>query len=143
MSPAKRKILSCGAVIVRMTDDEPLFLMLRAFRHWDFPKGVNEAGETPEETMVREISEETEITDLRFPWGKDYIETGPYNRGKIARYYIAATESEKITLPVNDLLGRPEHSEYRWVTLAEARELASPRVARVLDWAGVTLHVAG
>jgi hypothetical protein len=45
----------------------------------------------------------------------------------------------RVILLVNPALGRPEHDEYRWVTLEEARLLVAPRVAAVLEWAaGVT-----
>lgn len=139
MPGQKPKILSAGAVVVRETDKGPRFLMLRAFRHWDFPKGLVEAGETPKQGALREVREETTITDLEFPFGNVYVETGPYNRGKVARYYLAMTRQTTVELPVNELIGRPEHSEYRWVSLRQARKLASPRVVKVLDWAAENL----
>ena len=39
--------LSCGIVLARRTDEGWLTLMLRAFHHWDFPKGIRERGEEP------------------------------------------------------------------------------------------------
>ncbi|MBT8441525.1 MAG: NUDIX domain-containing protein [Gammaproteobacteria bacterium] len=133
--------LSSGAVVVRHTVDGYVFLMLRAFNHWDFPKGIVEEGESPLEGAVREIEEETTIADVEFPWGEEYVETGPYNRDKVARYYIARTQQAVVDLPVNEDLGRPEHSEYRWVDLYAARELAAPRVRDVLDWAARLIGV--
>lgn len=139
----KPKILSCGVVVVRRTDDGPRFLMLRAFRHWDFPKGLLERGETPKEAALREVREETTLNDLRFPWGDEYIETGPYSRGKVARYYLGETRQTKVELPINEATGRAEHSEYRWVTLEQARKLVSPRVDSVLSWAAGRLGLLG
>ena len=141
MSGHKPKILSAGAVVVRQTDKGLRFLMLRAFRHWDFPKGLVENGETPRQAALREVKEETTIADLEFPWGNSYIETGPYNRGKVARYYLARTRQAKVDLPVNEIIGRPEHSEYRWLSLRQARALVSPRVAKVLAWAADALDL--
>ena len=92
--------LSCGIVIVRRTDAGWLTLMLRAYRNWDFPKGLMEEGETPIEAAVREVGEETGITQLSFDWGDKFIETGPYNRGKVARYYLASTAEENVTLGI-------------------------------------------
>ncbi len=129
------KRLSAGAVVLREANAGRRLLMLRAFRHWDFPKGLVEEGESPLEAAMREIAEETTITDVGFPWGEEFFETGPYNRGKVARYYIAVTTTAHVELPVNELLGRPEHSEYRWVSFEEALSMASPRVAGVVDWA--------
>jgi hypothetical protein len=45
-------------------------------------------------------------------------------------------------LPVNPEIGRPEHNEGRWVTLERARELSSPRVALILEWAAGKLGIA-
>ena len=56
--------LSCGVILVRRTDDGWVTLMLRAFHHWDFPKGIRERGEEPMEAAVREVGEETGVTDL-------------------------------------------------------------------------------
>ena len=69
--------LSCGAVVVRRTDDGWKTVLLRAFHNWDFPKGVREAGEKPMEAALREIGEETGIDDVVFEWGDRYFETGP------------------------------------------------------------------
>ncbi len=54
--------------------------MLRAYRNWDFPKGVHEPGEEPFAAARREVQEETLIDDLRFTWGEDYRETAPYSK---------------------------------------------------------------
>ena len=135
MSGSRPQRLSSGAVVIRATADGLVLLMLRAFRHWDFPKGLVEEGETPVQAAVREIEEETTIDDIAFDWGQEFCETGPYNRDKVARYYIGRTEQARVELPVNEQLGRPEHNEYRWVTFDEARALASPRVRDVIDWA--------
>jgi bis(5'-nucleosidyl)-tetraphosphatase len=131
----KPGLRSCGAVVVRATEDGWRLLMLRVFRHWDFPKGLMEAGETPEQTALREVREESGIADLAFPWGMESLDTGPYSRGKVARYYLAETRTVDVQLLPSPDTGRPEHSEYRWVSIPEARRLATPRVRGVIDWA--------
>ena len=73
--------------------------MLRAYRNWDFPKGLVEEGEDPLAAARREVQEETLIEDLHFDWGDRYIETAPYNRNKVARYYLARSGTEAVTLP--------------------------------------------
>lgn len=127
--------LSSGVVVVRSVGGRWRFLLLRAFSHWDFPKGMVEPGEDPVEAAVREVEEETTLVDLRFDWGSEFIETGPYSRGKIARYYLARTERRDVSMPVNPEIGRPEHCEYRWVGLHEAMRLTTPRVRPVIRWA--------
>ena len=127
--------LSSGAVILRMTNEGWLLLLLRAYRHWDFPKGIVEPGEQPKDAALREIREETTISDMAFPWGDEFFESGPYRRGKVSRYYIGVTERSLIELPVNAELGHPEHDEYRWVNVERASDLVSPRVKLVVEWA--------
>jgi len=133
--------LSAGVVVVRQSGSGWLFLMLRAYRNWDFPKGLVEAGEDPLHAARREVTEETLISDLQFAWGECFFETAPYSRNKVARYYLASTTSEAVTLPVRPELGRPEHHECRWVDLEGALALASPRVEPVVKWAAKILGI--
>jgi len=128
--------------VVRRVPSGWLYLMLRAYRNWDFPKGLVESGEDPLAAARREVHEETLVEDLHFDWGEGYMETNPYNRNKVARYYLARTEVESITLPVSPELGRPEHHEFRWLREDEALELASPRIAAIIRWAAQTLASA-
>ena len=127
--------VSAGVVVVRELNGSWLYLMLRAYRNWDFPKGLVEAGELPIDAALREVREETTLDDLSFDWGLDYMDTGPYNKGKISRYYIARSKETKILLPVNPELGMPEHHEASWVDYAKALDLVSPRLKPVVGWA--------
>jgi 8-oxo-dGTP pyrophosphatase MutT (NUDIX family) len=137
--PSRFTRLSAGVVVARETPEGWRFLLLRAFNHWDFPKGMVEAGEQPLEAAIREVREESLIDDLEFRWGEEHTETGPYSRGKVARYYVASTRTIDVTLTVIEELGRPEHNEYRWVDYDEALQLVSPRVAPVLQWAAARM----
>ena len=56
--------LSCGIVLARETSEGWLTLLLRAYHHWDFPKGLCEEGEEPVDAAVREVREETSIDDV-------------------------------------------------------------------------------
>ena len=127
--------LSCGAVVVRQTDSGWRTLMLRAYANWDFPKGIREDGEGAMEAAIREIGEETGIEDLSFDWGDRFQDSGPYNRGKVARYYLAVTRQSDVVLGIVPELGRPEHHEYRWASFDEAYDMASPRVRLIVQWA--------
>ena len=127
--------LSCGIILVRSGGDGYRTLLLRAFHHWDFPKGLLEDGEEPLQTAKREVREETSIDTTQWPWGERFIETGPYNRGKTARYYLAATEQEDVVMGPSPETGEPEHHEWRWVSFDEAYDLSSPRVREVVVWA--------
>lgn len=127
--------LSCGVVVVRRTDAGWVTLLLRAYRHWDFPKGVREPGEEPLQTALREVAEETGISELEFAWGDRYFETGPYSRGKVARYYIAQTRQVEVEMGPSPETGEPEHHEWRWVSFDAAFDLGAPRVRQIVQWA--------
>jgi 8-oxo-dGTP pyrophosphatase MutT (NUDIX family) len=136
--PGKR--FSAGAVVVRPFPDGWRYLLLRVYRTWDFPKGRLENGETPLQAAVREVEEETTLSDLQFRWGELYAETQPYSGGKIARYYVAESTKQTVALPINAELGRAEHHEFRWVGPDEATRLLPDRLQPVLAWARTLLE---
>ncbi len=109
-------------------------LLLRAYNYWDCPKGVVEPGEDPLSTARREVREETGIEDLEFRWGEQFIETEPYSKNKVARYYFATSPADVVKLPVSAELGRPEHHEFRWLSIRRCPSAARAARGRVLDW---------
>ncbi|BAV32400.1 NUDIX hydrolase [Sulfuricaulis limicola] len=132
----KPPALSAGVVIVRRFGDQYRYLLLRAGNYWDFSKGMVEPGEDPLAAAIREVEEETTLTGLNFHWGHPFIETEPYGKNKIARYYLAESPHGEVFLPVTEELGKPEHDEFRWLEYDAARGLLVPRVLAVLEWAG-------
>ncbi|MDP9089521.1 MAG: NUDIX domain-containing protein [Pseudomonadota bacterium] len=128
--------LSAGVVVVHSAAPAVRYLLLRAYRNWDFPKGLVEPGELPLDAALREVREETTLQDLHFDWGTDFMDTGPYNKGKISRYYIARSAATQVHLPINPELGFPEHQEARWVNFSKALSMVSARLLPVMHWAG-------
>jgi 8-oxo-dGTP pyrophosphatase MutT (NUDIX family) len=126
---------SAGAVVFRRTERGPRLLVLRAYKNWDFPKGLVEPGESDLDCARRECAEETGLSDLAFPFDDEHQDTLAYAGGKVARYFLAETDLTDVRLPVSPELGTPEHHEWRWVSFDEAEELLPPRLAIVLDWA--------
>lgn len=135
MSQTTPKMLSAGFVIVRCREEHWNFLLLRAYRYWDFPKGQTEHGEAPLHAARREVREETALEDLALFWGDVYRETPPYGKGKVARFYVACSGAGEVRMSINPALGKPEHHEYRWLTYKDARRLLVPRLQAVIDWA--------
>ena len=62
----------CYGVIVVYKGEENLFLILQQHDEpiskgsWTFPKGHHEGSESPRETTLRELEEETGITNIEF-----------------------------------------------------------------------------
>lgn len=131
-------VLSAGIVVADRLSAPRRYLLLRAYRNWGFPKGLLEAGETPFAGAQRETREETGLTSLAFPCGEAHRETPPYG-GKIARYYVGVAPTTAVILPVNPMLGRPEHHAFRWVAYEEGLALLVPRLQAILAWAQTTL----
>ena len=127
---------SAGIILIRFKDEKtPKLLLLRSHNFWDFPKGKLEKNENKLQAAIRELKEETGITNISFEWGKVLYETemfGPY-RKKVC-YFLAKTDIENVVLEKNPTSGLLEHEEYRWVTFEEAKELTVGRINKVLEW---------
>ena len=133
--PPHARRFSAGVVVVHVAQGRVQYLLLRAYKNWDFPKGLVEPGEQPLDAAVREVKEETTLENLSFDWGRHYMDTGPYNKGKISRYYLARSDDTQVHLLVNPELGFPEHQEARWVGFETALDMVSPRLKPVIHWA--------
>jgi 8-oxo-dGTP pyrophosphatase MutT (NUDIX family) len=130
---------SAGVVVVNLAAAAVQYLLLRAYQNWDFPKGLVEPGELPLDAALREVREETTLENLVFDWGTEFMDTGPYNKGKIARYYVARSDATRVHLPINPELGFPEHQEARWVAFDLALSMVAPRLKPVMHWASATI----
>ncbi len=137
----KQNFLSAGAVPVRKKNGQWEFLLLRAFKYWDFPKGMVEPGEDPWDGAIREVEEETGLSKFSTPWGKLFFETQPYGKGKVARYYLIKVEEEKnVVLIASPVTGIVEHHEHRWVNFEVAHNLVVPRIQEVITWANKLIN---
>lgn len=127
---------SVGAVIFRREGDEIYYLLLDYGKmkngkdYWGFVKGHSEKGETEEDTMRREVLEETGISDLKIIFGfygsnryfyRAYGEEKEKRRkngrktliAKKVIYLLAETKSENVKLS-------DEHTGFIWLTFKEA-----------------------
>ncbi len=58
---------SAGGVVYRLSPGsvEPVFLLIRdSYKNWGFPKGHVEKDEAPDAAALREVAEETGLTQL-------------------------------------------------------------------------------
>ena len=62
---------SFGIVPITIEDNGAVvFLILRAYKNWDFPKGAANDGEVALAAVVRELGEETGIQQFSLNWGR-------------------------------------------------------------------------
>ena len=86
---------SCGAVIFK--DDSVLLIQNKKSKHWSFPKGHQEIGETDLETAYREVKEETNLQINIDPEVFMIINYSPAkNVSKDVKYYKAKYLSGKL-----------------------------------------------
>lgn len=112
---------SCGAVIIKKSDDEYLFLIVshKCDGYWGLPKGHMEVGEREEETVVREAFEETGLNiELvnGFRAKIEYLINEDTNKEVV--FFIGKPKDDKA---VN--IQETEIEDYKWVNLNKAMEL--------------------
>lgn len=111
---------SCGAVVFRDIKGEIRYLLIKNKRsaHWGFPKGHIEAGETKEDTAMREVLEETGI-HVKLISGFE----------SISKYKIQNRIEKKVSIFVgttNDTstsIQAEEIEDYIWLTFDRALSL--------------------
>jgi bis(5'-nucleosidyl)-tetraphosphatase len=105
---------SCGAVIFSNKEEKTKYLLLNyAAGHSDFVKGNMEAGENERQTVVRELQEETGITEAQFIEGFKEIIAYFYRRQgmtvhKEVVFFIMESQTEKVQISF-------EHIGYIWL----------------------------
>ena len=126
-----KKKFSSGAVVFRKEDEKLLFLLIYSQRNkiWGFPKGHIEIDEDEKQAALREIKEETGLSNLSIR--NDFREEVVYevtvgkSAGKEqivekhASYFLAQTKEENIKVDNYEI------TDYRWLESAGALKLLS------------------
>lgn len=112
---------SAGLIIFRKEGSRIKYLLLHYDAgHWDFPKGHIEAGESETGAALRELKEETGISDAKVISSfREKISYYYRREGKTVYkeviYLLAETKTEKVKLSF-------EHKGFEWLPFEEAVE---------------------
>jgi 8-oxo-dGTP pyrophosphatase MutT (NUDIX family) len=126
---------SFGVIPVYQKGGQTFFLIIQHNAgHWSFPKGRAEKYETELETAMRELREETGITDvsvLATPVFEEHYTRTKYGSPKqhvqkTVRYFLGVVHDPKIRLQ------QAEVQDDRWATYDEARALITFDASRRL-----------
>lgn len=115
---------SCGAVVFSNKAGKTKYLLLNyAAGHWDFVKGNVEPNETEKETVVRELREETGITEAQFIDGfKETIAYFYRRQGltvhKEVVFFLMESQTEKVEISF-------EHVGYIWLDYQQSLQKLS------------------
>jgi len=110
---------SCGAVIFRVENGTEYLLLHYEAGHWDFVKGHVEKGESEEETVKREILEETGLkgntflSDFRERIDYFYRRRGRTVSKEVIFYLVKNTGEEQVKIS-------GEHIGYDWLPCRDA-----------------------
>lgn len=115
-----KKEKSSGAVIFRLENKKPLYLLLYGPTYWGFPKGLVEKNETEEDTTRRETKEETGIDIKIIPGFKERIKYMYRFKDELISkevvFFVAETKQKDIRLS-------KEHEDFKWLSYDEALNL--------------------
>ncbi len=136
---------SAGGIVVRYESDQPWLVVgsrrrERDGRTWTLPKGTPNAGETREQTALREVREETGL-EVRITGPLDSIEYWFVQSGtrihKTVHYFLME--------PVGgDLAGHDhEFDEVRWIPFANAASMLTFETERALVARAAEVLAAG
>mgnify|MGYP001589609064 CR=1 FL=1 len=128
---------SIGGIIFLEENKKRLYLLLEYERindkegkhkYWDFPKGHIEKKESEEDTLLREIKEETNLTNLEIikSFKKSikyfFIKDNKFINKEVV-YYLLKSSSKNVKISF-------EHSNYKWSEFNEALELIGFKSSR-------------
>jgi len=127
---------AAGGIVFK---DDAILSIFR-FNRWDFPKGHVEAGETDADAALREVAEETSITELTIEKDLNFTYHIFKNENeqfvlKETHWYRMRTHSEKPPVPQTE----ESISDAKWISFSELDRIVGntyPSIAELITMAG-------
>ncbi len=125
-----RQEVSAGGVVYRLEDGRPRFLLIRdSYSNWGFPKGHLEQDEPAERAALREVAEETGLSEVECRGPIETIDWYFRFRGrlihKVCHFFLMESATDRTS---------PQRAEgitaCRWLSYDEAAEMVSYANAR-------------
>jgi bis(5'-nucleosidyl)-tetraphosphatase len=122
---------SAGVIVYRVEAGKRLYLLLDYGKHWEYPKGHIENGEDEKAAALRELAEETGISDARlsdeFRRQINYFFRDKHKNliRKEVVFFVAETETSEVKLS-------HEHVDYDFLPLEDAKRKLSFKSSRQL-----------
>lgn len=131
---------SAGAIIFKKNGKVRYLFLKKKYKteYWDLPKGNIEKGEKEEETVEREIEEETGLKDLKFTPG--FKEKINYFYKKNADTVFKEVIFFLVESKTEDVKISPEHNSFEWVSYEEALKRTKDNTRKVFEKAHVFLE---
>ena len=113
---------SCGVIPLKQDEGQWKILLIfhRGGRHWSFPKGHQDPGESDKETAIRELKEETGLALETFLLNKPYVEVDTFCKlqEQVSKTvcYFPAIVSGTLVLQQEEIL------DARWLSFKQALE---------------------
>ncbi|WP_010295565.1 bis(5'-nucleosyl)-tetraphosphatase [Clostridium senegalense] len=125
---------SCGGILFRRNNKKIEFLLVKSIGrrgYWGFPKGHMESGETERDTALREIKEETGLSNIKL-----------YENLKITdSYSIKKDNIKEVTFFIGEALSynvkiqEEEIADYMWGTIESCLDvLTFESIKNILDY---------
>lgn len=125
-----REERSAGGVVYRTIDGRPHYLLIRdSYHNWGFPKGHLEKDEPAEQAALREVEEETGLSELVMRGEVDVIDWYFRFRGRLIHkhcHFFLIESASGDTVPQRD----EGITACKWVSLEEGLSMVSYANAR-------------
>lgn len=127
-----REEVSAGGIVFRRDGQRTLYLLIRdSYRNWGFPKGHLEEGEAPADAAMREVGEETGLSDLELRAPIETIDWEFRFRGKrihkTCHFFLIETPAHRTTP-----LRAEGITACRWASFEQAEQLIAYDNARAV-----------